>query len=101
MTEEPLFGVYKKSRSDTPESVDEIHKEGFEFEKVPADQVVRGWNNLEDLLDSTSEEYYWKEAEPETAPETTICEECGATAQTHSQERIEHLRHMHHISTGH
>lgn len=104
MDKEPLFGVYLKSRDDTPDSVDELHSEDFVFEKIPADEVFRGWKNLEEFLDDSREsdrEYYWKEARPETAPETVICNECGATAQTHSQERIEHLRNMHHISTGH
>lgn len=101
MEEEPLFGVYLKSRSDTPDSVDEIYEDGFEFEKVPADEVMRGWNNLEEFLDESSEEYYWKEAEPRTAPEKVICNDCGATAKTHSDQRVKHLRNMHHISTGH
>lgn len=101
MKEEPLFGVYLKSRSDTPDSVDEIHKDGFEFKKVPADEVMRGWDNLEEFLDESEEEYYWKEAKPETAPEKVICNECGATAKTHSDQRVKHLRNMHHISTGH
>jgi hypothetical protein len=101
MSEEPLFGVYLHSRNDTPDSVDEIHQESFEFEKIPADKVIRGWNNLEEFLDESNERYYWKEAEPESAPARIICERCEIKEKTHSEERLQHLRSMHHISTGH
>lgn len=101
MDKEPPFGVYLKSRDDTPDSVDEIRKDGFAFERIPADEVIWGWDNLEDFLDNSEDGYYWKEAEPETAPERVVCEECDSTVKTHSDERLDHLRYMHHISTGH
>lgn len=101
MTEEPLFGVYLKSRDDTPDSPADTYDEDFVFNKVPADEVIRGWNNLTDFLDQQEEEYYWKEAEPETASPTSICSQCDAEIRTHSEERIQHLRSMHHLSTGH
>lgn len=101
MSEEPLFGAYIRSRDDMPDNVDEIYDDEFEFEKVPADKVIRGWDDFQEFLNSSDEEYYWKEAEPENAPKRIICSVCDEATKTHSDQRIEHLRSMHHISTGH
>ena len=101
MSKEPLFGLYLKSRDDTPDSATETYKDDFVFEKVPADEVIRGWNNVKEFIDQQDEEYYWREAEPETASTTSICGQCDAQVKTHSEERIQDLKSMHHISTGH
>lgn len=101
MSKEPLFGLYLKSRDDTPDSAGRTHDDDFVFEKVPADEVIRGWNNVEQFLNQAEEEYYWREAEQETASNTSICSQCDTQVKTNSEERLSHLRNMHHLSTGH
>lgn len=99
MSKEPLFGLYLKSRYDTQDSAERTYDD--EFEKVSADEVIRGWNNVEQFLDQADKEYYWIEANIDNAPITSICSKCDAKVKTNSEERIKHLRSMHHISTGH
>lgn len=105
---EPLFGLYEKDRDDVPD--DPVNEE---FTKVKADKIIRGWDNVSDFLDETKQveehnretakviQYLWKEAEIESAPVHKICSVCNAQVQTRSEERVQQLRSMHKISTGH
>lgn len=123
MSGEPDFELYSKDRDELPEQAEEMWHHGAELTAdLEPDEVVTGYQNLMDFLDETAEEevveidaewsedgeevvetnqYWWTEVDEETAPERTICETCGATKHTRSDERVEELQYMHHVSTGH
>jgi len=120
MAEEPDFEVYDKARADMPDSVEELWELDDDYlEEVSPDEVVSGYEELMEFLDETAEKetvekpsgeevvvsgennYWWAEVDVDSAPEREICGTCGKTKRTRSEERVDELRHMHHVATGH
>lgn len=123
MSGEPEFELYSKDRDELPEQAEDMWTNGSDLvDGIEPDEVVTGYQNLMEFLDETAEEevveidaewsedgeevieinqYWWTERRQESAPERTICTTCGAKKRTRSDERLDELRHMHHVSTGH
>lgn len=123
MSGEPDFELYRKDRDELPTEAEEMWENGSEIvADLEPDEVITGYHNLMDFLDETVEEevveidaewsddgeelvelnqYWWTEQGEANAPEKTICTTCNATKRTRSEERLDELRQMHHISTGH
>lgn len=101
---EPVFEVYYVDNYD--ELTTPAHLcDSFDPEMHEADESFDGWKALSSFLDSKSDdsEVAWVEVGKDLAPVHQLCqdEDCDATAQTASAERLNHLRELHHLEMGH
>lgn len=101
----PVFEIYEVA--DVPFTKEEmwdpdVNLDEDVLEGVSPVMELTSWEAVEEVLDEGDEdEYVWLEVGVEAAPERTVCSTCGATVRTFSDERVEALRTMHHVSTGH
>ena len=100
---EPTFEIYDGS------DLNSLHRDedGFmdmndsEIEFVEPVKTFNSWENASDYLERFRGDanLMWRELGP--LEEHTLCQTCGQTVHTNSDERLDDLRYMHHVGTGH
>lgn len=103
-TGEPVFEVYRVADHEELTSPAGLC-DSFKPEMHDAHKSFEGWDALSEFLDEQEDEseFAWVEVGRALAPVHQLCsvEGCDETAQTASPERLQHLRTIHQVSTGH
>jgi len=100
---EPTFEIYDGA------DLDSLHRDedGFmdanesEMKFVDPVKTFNSWERVSDYLEKFRDDanLMWREVGP--LEEHTLCQKCGQKVNTNSDERLDDLRHMHHVGTGH